>query len=232
MKKIIFKKASDFAGITGHSPSPASRSLPIWYKEIEKFVPGIPKTNGFGQFAFSVKACPPFLDAMISGYFIYTEYDIYVYKKNGSHFFEWKTGGSLISKHEKGQMPESQIPQEYSLDVYKFNNLWQIITPKGYSCFFYHPSNRLDLPFYTLSGIVETDTYKNVINFPFFIKNSFEGIIPAGTPIVQIFPFNRNSWFTKIEEMDEKELKKQQALLDHKIINSYKRQWWQRKVYK
>jgi hypothetical protein len=66
--------------------------------------------------------------------------------------------------------------------------------PKGYSALFTHPLNRFDLPFFTASGIVDADYGMGGGGVSFCIDKNFEGVIPAGTPIVQIFPFKRDDW--------------------------------------
>ena len=73
-----------------------------------------------------------------------------------------------------------------------------IKTPPGYSVLFTHPMNWHYLPFYSLSGVVDTDTYTMPVLFPFMMKNNFEGIIPKGTPVIQIIPFKRDDWKSNI----------------------------------
>src|SRR5215475_8103617 len=49
----------------------------------------------------------------------------------------------------------------------KFHNLWTIEAPEGYAVLLTHPLNRVDLPFTTLTGIVDCDRYHdNWIHFP------------------------------------------------------------------
>jgi hypothetical protein len=48
-----------------------------------------------------------------------------------------------------------------------------------------------------LSGIVDS-TILHEGSIPFFIKKGFEGIIPAGTPILQIIPFKKDNWTSKV----------------------------------
>ena len=49
-------------------------------------------------------------------------------------------------------------------------------------------------PIKVFEGIVDTDQ-QHIMNFPFVYKDpEFEGIIPAGTPIVQVIPFKREKW--------------------------------------
>ena len=46
--------------------------------------------------------------------------------------------------------------------------------------------------FTIMDGIVDTDSYNALVNFPFFLNDwSYEGLIPAGTPMAQVIPFKR-----------------------------------------
>jgi hypothetical protein len=58
--------------------------------------------------------------------------------------------------------------------------------------------NRFDLPFTTMSGIADTDKHPlGAGNMPFFLKEDFEGFIPKGTPLFQVFPFKRDNWVSQ-----------------------------------
>ena len=51
------------------------------------------------------------------------------------------------------------------------------------------PINRFDLPFLSISGFIDCNYgFSLAGNMPFFIKKGFEGVIPAGTPYMQIIP--------------------------------------------
>ena len=80
----------------------------------------------------------------------------------------------------------SIIPINSLNEMRSFN----IKLPKDYSLLFLSPINRFDLPFLSITGIVDCDMYTGTVHFPFFIKNSFTGIIEKGTPIVQIIPIS------------------------------------------
>ena len=45
-----------------------------------------------------------------------------------------------------------------------------------------------------LSGVVDTDTYQSLINFPFF-ATAADGVyaLERGTPLVQVIPFRRDT---------------------------------------
>jgi hypothetical protein len=71
---------------------------------------------------------------------------------------------------------------------------WGIQPPKGYGALLTHPINRYDLPFSTTSGYVDFDEYPLPGNVSFHVKDNFEGVIPAGTPLMSIIPIKREAW--------------------------------------
>ena len=71
--------------------------------------------------------------------------------------------------------------------------------PEGYSALYTHPLNRFELPFLTMSGIVDNDHVRLPGTMPFFFLKAVTGIIPAGTPYAQIFPFRREHWQSEID---------------------------------
>lgn len=232
MPKITFEYCSEFANVTDNAPAPATKFLPKWLKDFARYPAGKIRADGSGGVAQTIKACPPFLDSMMLGYVIATEFDMIVTLVDGVHYFSYKAGGDLVTQHFKYQIDKSQIPDGYSDQPWKFTNFYRIRTPKGYSTLFMHPINREDLPFKTLSGTVETDEFSLMVNFPFFIKQDFEGIIPAGTPIVQLIPLKREKWVMALAKIKDELLRKASIRFNHKIISSYKSTFWRRKEYR
>jgi hypothetical protein len=61
------------------------------------------------------------------------------------------------------------------------------------------PLNRLDLPFRSLTAVIDADVFYHILpdpmqgggNYPFYLNRGFEGIIPIGTPMCQYIPFKR-----------------------------------------
>ena len=86
--------------------------------------------------------------------------------------------------------------QRHARFIIKFHNLLTMESPEGYALFFTHPVNRFDLPFTTLSGLVDCDRYTDTwIHFPaHWHDTNFSGILPKGTPIAQCIPVKRESW--------------------------------------
>ena len=217
------------------SPKAAVTSLPEWYK---KKRPLIGKDKSYklrddGQNNATIKRCNPFGDALGAGYFIFLENDVQVTLEDGERRFTWARGGeNFISWHAKNQISSQLIPDNYDPQPYKFMVNWGVETPSGYSTLFTHPLNRTELPFITLSGVVDTDGYKQPVNFPFILRNDFEGIIESGTPIAQVIPFKREPWKAEILDFDAKKSAEIDAGFNRKIFRPYKMLYWKRKEYK
>jgi hypothetical protein len=198
-------------------PQPSSRFLPQWFKKI----PGV--TEGMD----TIKKCMPFLDSMTTGYMLTLAADVYFDGVGVQQISKV----NVVMTHAQSQIGEMEIPKEYSKQPYKWNNFFLLKTPKGYSTLFTHPMNRIDLPFYTLSGIVETDKFGLAVNFPFFVKKDFVGIIPAGTPIAQALPFKRTDWKHKVEDQKPTILPGYRFTMHNPPFGFYKKNFWTRKKY-
>lgn len=183
--------------------------LPDWYTSI--------KNNDNKT---SVKKCMPFLDSLLSGYMVKSAYDIVV------------ENGNIISNNINYRKINSiPIPEGYFNKEYMWSFLYNIQIEKGFSLLITHPLNRHDLPFITLSGIVDADNFMVHGSLTFFIKNSFSGIIYAGTPIAQLIPIKRENW----ELIENKNLKQKgdSMYIDSSLTkNFYKTNLWNRKEYK
>ena len=183
-------------------PFPAIEGLPDWFKALpQKSYNSL--TNDDEQ---TVKRCPPFIDAMAFGFLIPLPCDLHV--KNGE--FTWQFNAQLsaansslrspISFHDASQV----IGTPYHDDdrfIIKFNNFWTIESPPGYSLLFTHPVNRPELPFTTLTGLVDADTYRDAqVHFPAHWHDAdFDGVLPKGTPVAQCIPVKRDRWVARID---------------------------------
>lgn len=218
------------------NPIPSIKNLPNWYKQKSPHINGEKKDRftADGDINATIKRCNPVGDAFNMGYFILLDNAINVTKdKEGNQYLEWARGGeNFISTHSEAQIDPTIVPTGFSKRAYKFANPFGIKTPKGYSTLFTHPLNRPELPFYTLQGVVDTDTYNNAVNFPFFIKADFEGIIDAGTPIVQVIPVKRDSWTHFVTGVNHELKHKFQIGFDRYKHRWYKTFYWNKKEYK
>lgn len=199
-------------------PVAAYKVVPSWYREM----PGVEGTR------MTVKKCVPFLDALTSGYTISLAADT-EFTETG---FMNLTKVDTVSLHHPDQIGGVPIPPEYSSQPYKWENFFVMSTPKGYSTMFVHPMNRLDLPFFSLSGIVDTDKHPVPVNFPFLIKKNFKGTVPAGTPIIQAIPFKRDNWTSEVEDNTPANIPSEVHLMHNPPFGYYKKHWWEKKTYR
>lgn len=197
-------------------PVPASQGLPDWLRlapaEAFNAVVNAPDDT--------VKRCPPFVDAMTCGFLIRLMCDLVV--EDGA--FSWdldippgQDGGfprSPISFHDGGQVTGTPLFRDDRFLV-KFTNPWTIEAPEGYALLFTHPVNRFDLPFTTLTGMVDCDRYRDAwIHFPaHWHDERFSGVLPAGTPVAQAFPIKRAAWGLQTAVLSEDEGRRAEAVL-------------------
>jgi len=208
----------------------SKKNIPDWYKKIPAFNANNIQFNG-RMTVKSAKNCIPFFDGMTIGYQMCTWTDIYCYQQNGEPVFRWQEGPDIVESRDAKNNKEIPIPMGCSPHYFVWKNIYGFKAPKGYSLLITHPSNRYDLPFITLTGVVDADTVMPSGNIPFFIKNDFEGIIPIGTPIMQIIPFKRENWQVKENQNLLNEVFDQVELGKRKFFDYYKLNKWSRKNY-
>lgn len=220
------------------APIPASQCLPEWYKNQTSLSGDKLIMHPNGVYNGTIKKCMPVLDDITAGYIIKLESDIIVDYEPGSNFpklhWSYSCDKEIIGTHSTDQVSHFPVPNGYSAYPFKFNNYWRIKTPPGYSCMFRHPFYHVtDQPFYCLSGIVDTDLHPIAINFPFFIKENFVGVIPFKTPIIQIIPFKREEWEMKVcVDQDNESGIKEYYETTKKIMHRYKDNWRSVKSWK
>lgn len=229
MKLIRFFSRKEYEGVG--QPIPAKKVLPEWYRTSEsEFVH--PET---GESVSGVKRCIPFLDAMISGYVLVTPMDIYVSRnEDGSLKIGWNSADifhDFIAERPKQIGEKMPRPAGHMPNHLAFRGFWAFRTPRGWSTLVVHPLNRHDLPFTITSGFMDSDKYSTSGNIPFFIKEDFIGVIPAGTPFAQLIPIKRASWKSIKNDEGLTYLEGLQGEFVRSPGKSYKKYFWQRKDY-
>lgn len=213
-------------------PVPAREVLPEWYKKQQPLVSeGL---NEFGRYDETIKRCMPALDAMIAGYVFTIPSDIeFSFNEDGSRRTVWSVEGfKMIESHSRQQFSEMYLPPEYEPDALKMINPWIVRTPPGYSCLFTMPMWRDDLPFMICSGIVDTDSYIRPVNFPFFLRKDFSGVIQNGTPFIQIIPFKRDEWEGEVDHEISGDYHVEWQRASRKSANRYKTIWRKAKIWR
>lgn len=193
--------------LAGHVPRPylARAALPDWLRAM----PARAFSLLHGTEVRTVKQCPPFVDAMAHGFMIPLACDVEV--EAGVFNWDWDVPAPSVGGHPRAPLsfhgPAQTLGTPFhgpDQAVVKFNSFWTIELDPGWSLFATHPANRLDLPFRTITGLVDADRYHDVgIFFPAqWIDSGFSGRLARGTPVAQCFPVPRAALALEFGEMD------------------------------
>lgn len=213
-------------------PVPSKATVPMWWRNGEATI-GDPENPEAGM-----KTCIPFMEIMTSGYLLVAPFDIFVAKnEDGDVNIKWNSPPNTNWNGFIGERPEDlgktiPRPAGHLPNGFTWSSQWSWKTPRGYSTFVTHPFNRYDLPFTTLNGIIDSDKFHGNGNIPFFLKEGFQGVIPAGTPIAQIFPFKRDSWRSWTDDTFNDKINAEQNFILRQPDMSYKKRFWVKKEFK
>lgn len=239
-KKITFISHQMYNGNPSLEPKPGKTQVPKWFSSANKYWKEEGQTevikHEWGAEVLGFKACPALLDIFLDGYYLTTPCDILFYKNPDNNL--------IIAKTEKGfenfigsrsPMEGFAVPYGYDSQHFHWYPNWGVRLEKGYSAIFMSPLNRYDLPFISTAGIIDSDMLDTPGFIPFFLRNDFSGLIPAGTPYLQVFPFKRESWNMEVEYLNEREIierhNKSGNFLRTSDGGQYKKYLWNRKSY-
>jgi hypothetical protein len=227
-KKILFWIDSKNPKDTDvNPPSPAKKEIPKYYSEMSRYHKGTKLTVDEGAANLSVKACIPFYDALTAGYIVKLHCDIFIDLEEES--IKWTSDTPPVVGRAQGMFDKIPAVPGYKSFKLGFTVFYPCFLPKGYSALITQPMNRFDLPTYIPSAIVDADISNGSGVVAFSVKEGFTGIIPAGTPIMQIIPFKRDTWTMEVPK--EKPKTKVNWYPLNKISGWYKLNVWQRKEW-
>jgi len=224
---VIFRCPPELEAILPR-PIPAMLGLPDWFKALPQ------KTfTQTGNEELTIKKCPPVIDAMTYGFLMPLACDLTI--ENGE--FTWQRdlpagianySRSPIDFHDSRQVEGTPFFDEDRF-IIKFNNFWTIELPPGYSLLVTHPINRDDLPFTTLTGLVDADRYcEAFVHFPARWRDpAFNGTLAKGTPVAQCLPIKREVWTDRFETITGEDAERFRELGDmiSKSLGVYRRQF-------
>ena len=215
-------------------PRPASEYVPQWYKDAKAYLhpSGQQKLTDDGSAYVSVKKCMPVFDMMTSGYIMTTPYDIYIRQTPDGPYFQW---GEMeaVAFQSMNQTQNHPYFRDINYAV-RILHPWSIKTPKGWSIMVMEPQHHEPGPIICSSGIVDTDKYPQPFNLFLKLRDpNFEGVIEAGTPLVQIIPFKREEWSSELGgDREKKEVARYNRRFSTMFFDRYKKLSWSRKIYR
>lgn len=239
-KKIKFAPVFHKPGNYLSPPEPGVKHVPEWYRSLAKFYKSNEEITlnphnmvGTDGAQVSTKMCMPYFDALTGGYMYVLEQDLHVdLDKDGKPILSWPNG-DIVMLVDKRPIVDIPVPDNCHPIHYGWRMNWYYETPPGHSVLITHPMNRVDLPFITLSGIVESDIWGLPVFTAFFLKRNFRGVIPKGTPIFQIIPFKRDNWELEVVDTEE-ELDRHQFMAENRrslLYGYYKKTAWRKKIF-
>ncbi len=176
-------------------PVPARQALPAWLKTMPMLAAS--EMHG-GAPIRTVKQCPPFVDAMRAGFVIPLPCDVQY--ADGVFDWDWDLPEpslpghprAPISFHSAAQVSGAPFGQD---NLVKFVGFWTVELPPGWSLLATHPLNRDDLPFRTLTGLVDADRFHQIgLLFPArWLDPATPCVLPRGTPVAQCIPVPREA---------------------------------------
>lgn len=229
-KKIYFGRTYEYIDY----PVPASTKIPDWYKQAPRLIHGDRPmvSNKERDSNLGIKYCIPFLDTLTTGYVALLWQDLVVVRGVNGPSFEWANEPDIVDGRNGLGFETLPIPEGHGEKQFIWQQPFSVKVPPGYSVLYTHPLNRYDLPFITLSGIHDSDSVLPPGNFPFYLKEDFEGVIPAGTPLFQIIPFKRDNWVAIGSEKVSREGINRSLKSTTMLAGFYKKHMWKRKSYR
>jgi hypothetical protein len=198
MNKIEFVPSRTWLNKKSASaPGPASKEIPEWYLKADRYAKDEDGNDFIGMDGGKIpswKACPAIYDILATGYVLKTPCDIEFIEEDGELHVDISDPKCQDFIHYRDKMPGFESPMGYRDKHFAWWPDWMPSVPEGYSVLFSQPFNRFDLPFLNTSGVVDSDCVDIPGTIPFFIAKDWSGIIPKGTPYVQLFPFKREDW--------------------------------------
>lgn len=208
--------------------------VPEWYRQAESTY--IDPSDPSAEEHAGLKKCMPYMDTLVTGFTLTIPVDIYVtIGEDGNPRFSWNGPDQLrgfVDERPKELGSTMPRPAGHYPNHLVFSGFWGWKTPKGWSSLVVHPLNRYDLPFTISAGIVDSDDFNAPGNVPFFLREGFEGTIPAGTPFAQIIPIKRASWLLVDDSSGLSDIEKIQGKLVREPDTLYKRIFWRKKDYR
>lgn len=212
------------------NPVQALRAAPEFFKALKPQIDGHPQSG-------TAKRCVPFLDALSQGFIIPLWADLFVRANAGNITLDFPRNFqqlSTVEEHSNDQITGHPLQgSPYGRLPLKFISPWLVRTEPGISCLFTSPLNHMETRFKLADGLVDTDTYANNVNLPFFwTGGDGEFFIPQGTPLVQVIPFRREAVALDVRAMDELDRDKKAevaAKLGAKMRNGYRDLFWHKR---
>ena len=235
--KVTFTPETSTLSESGYQhPLPAREYIPVWYKKMPRQIPGKPAiSQEMYSPSITMKACTPLLDAFSMGYIQELTCDVEVDISNdGEPYFFWQKEQPwqpVRGRRDPATMVGVPTPAGHVAGPFLWVQPFEFNLPDGWSMLITHPLNREELPFRTMSAVVDSDKMPMRSEIAFYIKEGFKGTIPKGTPIFQVIPVKREKWESSVAPFSESHRTKFINLTRNVWGGAYRDNFWVKKEY-
>lgn len=212
-----------------YPPQKGNKFLPEWYKK-NKFINHYESHHNFykGKEIAGAKNCPAIQDIITTGFVIPLWANFYFTTlDNGEYVYEFTisnaTGESIdihVNNHGENQTHGLDLEKTSDGMILKLMLPYWFQVPEGYNLLFTDPFYHFRKDIRCLSGVVEGDKWGTIQVVFEILKPEFH--IEAGTPLIHVIPYRRETLnFTSRngEEEEYKAIEKKMNILDLKRTN-------------
>lgn len=175
-------------------PTPASKKIPQWYKELDQYYTGNNRTTKKrpGIQHQTVKGCMPFLEALTFGWILPNMAEIHTKNVNQQTEIDTNWEYEYVIPHHEIQIDGYGLEDHET--IIKFQTPWYIKAPKNTRLLITDPFNRKRTFLHAFSGVRHVDRflYNLFVLARYDISPNHDRIIPDGYPLAQMIFFNDN----------------------------------------
>lgn len=188
---------------------------------------------------YGLLQCPGVYDAATAGYLLRAWTDIKISSSEAGVTVQLEDELLEVtnSVNKVGDFDPTSSPFPYgeaAPNIKKINLPWLVTTPKNYSCLMVQPMYHFhaEIPFMRVyAGVLDTDEMHKAA-LVFSVLQSGDFIIQRGTPLLQIIPFQRESYVAKITQISIASWNAQRLKMSKAIKHYYWKALHRKKSYR
>jgi len=210
-------------------PYPASKKFPSWFANTEVVTKKSKCPFGFLhndnkslQLETNITGCPGLIDFLSTGYIV-PSWNNFIFRNDGGRLYinweHWCFNENYTLHSSENQISGLNEYEQPNYDGFsKLDSPWFIKTSPGVSCLITHPIWHREKRFTSVTGIMHTDQCPMPLKW-FFEWNTeieddmessvipVEQLVSKGSPVVLVIPFVRKTFESKINYLEEKDMK-------------------------
>jgi hypothetical protein len=201
MKHISFITDAENIGAIPH-PVPAGECMPNWYKGMSAKMDEANPSYINNQ---TMKICPGIHDVLKLGYMIPAWCDFYIDLSNPDRgvAFESSTGDDFLDIFPLSSSRGFTFPEGHAPIFLKFRSPWRVQSNDNLSVLVTQPKYQFNKLYSVYDGAMDVGPFIADINFIISAKQGSYIEFKRGDPLVQLIPFETNSFKSEIKPVDD-----------------------------